>query len=254
MSARCEIDLSPGTIAVPFNGPPRAARSGREALGFFIALAIFSNEGGRNRRFVLGALTGPRDHGKPSALLTIYSCAGKITLIKPDLGTKRVCPSCAARFYDLQKRPIECPKCAFTFEPDALLRQRRPRTPDPAKETATEAKVANAEAAQNDDKKDAEDHADSEDKVIAGKAADDEEQDGGLGMSVSGGDDEDEDDDDEDDEDLVVDLDDDDDELDDELDDDLDDDEEDDTLLEEDEEEEEDVSTIIDADIETDES
>src|SRR6185437_7185589 len=47
---------------------------------------------------------------------------GKHHLIKPDLGTKRVCPSCAARFYDLQKRPIECPKCAFTFEPEMLLK------------------------------------------------------------------------------------------------------------------------------------
>lgn len=52
------------------------------------------------------------------------------TLVKPDLGVKRVCPSCGARFYDLQKRPIECPKCAFTFEPEALLKQRRPRPVD----------------------------------------------------------------------------------------------------------------------------
>lgn len=54
-------------------------------------------------------------------------------LIKPELGTKRVCPSCAARFYDLQKRPIECPKCSFAFEPDLLLKQRRTRTPEEAK-------------------------------------------------------------------------------------------------------------------------
>ena len=51
-------------------------------------------------------------------------------MVKPDLGVKRVCPSCGARFYDLQKRPIECPKCAFTFEPEALLKQRRPRPVD----------------------------------------------------------------------------------------------------------------------------
>ncbi|HEX3429788.1 MAG TPA: TIGR02300 family protein [Rhizomicrobium sp.] len=55
-----------------------------------------------------------------------------MTLVKADLGTKRVCPSCSARFYDLQKRPIECPKCAFTFEPEALYKQRRPR-PEPEK-------------------------------------------------------------------------------------------------------------------------
>src|SRR6266849_6121517 len=58
---------------------------------------------------------------------------GSTSLIKPDLGTKRVCPSCAARFYDLQKRPIECPKCAYTFEPETLLKQRRARVPEPPK-------------------------------------------------------------------------------------------------------------------------
>src|SRR5882757_4694826 len=58
--------------------------------------------------------------------------AGSTSLNKPDLGTKRVCPSCAARFYYLQKRPIECPKCAFAFEPEMLLKQRRTRVPEPA--------------------------------------------------------------------------------------------------------------------------
>src|SRR3974390_134725 len=57
--------------------------------------------------------------------------AGTRTLVKADLGTKRICPSCGARFYDLQKRPIECPKCAFSFEPEALYKQRRPRQPEP---------------------------------------------------------------------------------------------------------------------------
>lgn len=57
--------------------------------------------------------------------------AGTITLVKADLGIKRVCPSCGARFYDLQKRPIECPKCAYSFEPESLYKQRRPRQPEP---------------------------------------------------------------------------------------------------------------------------
>jgi uncharacterized protein (TIGR02300 family) len=56
-----------------------------------------------------------------------------MTLVKADLGTKRVCPSCNARFYDLQKRPIACPKCEFTFDPEALYKQRRPRQPEPEK-------------------------------------------------------------------------------------------------------------------------
>ena len=57
---------------------------------------------------------------------------GKIILVKADLGTKRACPSCAARFYDLTKRPIECPKCGFSYEPEALFKQRRSRVAEPA--------------------------------------------------------------------------------------------------------------------------
>jgi uncharacterized protein (TIGR02300 family) len=35
---------------------------------------------------------------------------------KPELGTKRLCGSCAAKFYDLNKTPITCPKCGTIFE------------------------------------------------------------------------------------------------------------------------------------------
>jgi uncharacterized protein (TIGR02300 family) len=46
---------------------------------------------------------------------------------KAELGTKRICPSCASRFYDLGKRPIVCPKCQTSFEPETLLKPRRQR-------------------------------------------------------------------------------------------------------------------------------
>jgi uncharacterized protein (TIGR02300 family) len=35
---------------------------------------------------------------------------------KPELGTKRLCASCGAKFYDLSKNPIVCPKCSTVFE------------------------------------------------------------------------------------------------------------------------------------------
>jgi uncharacterized protein (TIGR02300 family) len=35
---------------------------------------------------------------------------------KPELGTKRLCPGCGARFYDLSKDPITCPKCSTVVE------------------------------------------------------------------------------------------------------------------------------------------
>ncbi len=42
-------------------------------------------------------------------------------MVKPELGTKRACPSCAARFYDLLKNPIVCPKCGVSFIAAAIL-------------------------------------------------------------------------------------------------------------------------------------
>jgi uncharacterized protein (TIGR02300 family) len=42
-------------------------------------------------------------------------------VVKAELGTKRTCPSCAARFYDLLKNPIACPKCGQTFIAEAIL-------------------------------------------------------------------------------------------------------------------------------------
>jgi uncharacterized protein (TIGR02300 family) len=35
---------------------------------------------------------------------------------KPELGTKRLCAHCGAKFYDLSKNPIVCPKCATVFQ------------------------------------------------------------------------------------------------------------------------------------------
>jgi uncharacterized protein (TIGR02300 family) len=34
---------------------------------------------------------------------------------KPELGTKRLCAECGAKFYDLNKDPITCPKCSTVF-------------------------------------------------------------------------------------------------------------------------------------------
>jgi uncharacterized protein (TIGR02300 family) len=36
-------------------------------------------------------------------------------LAKTDLGTKRLCGNCGAKFYDLSKTPILCPKCETVF-------------------------------------------------------------------------------------------------------------------------------------------
>ena len=36
-------------------------------------------------------------------------------MAKPDFGTKRLCAGCGAKFYDLNKNPIVCPKCETVF-------------------------------------------------------------------------------------------------------------------------------------------
>jgi uncharacterized protein (TIGR02300 family) len=45
-------------------------------------------------------------------------------MVKPELGSKRVCVSCSAKFYDLGKVPAVCPKCG-TQQPAEQPRMRR---------------------------------------------------------------------------------------------------------------------------------
>ncbi|HEY4134422.1 MAG TPA: TIGR02300 family protein [Alphaproteobacteria bacterium] len=46
-------------------------------------------------------------------------------MVKPELGVKRVCGSCGAKFYDLNRDPILCPKCGTVFDVQAALKPRR---------------------------------------------------------------------------------------------------------------------------------
>jgi uncharacterized protein (TIGR02300 family) len=70
---------------------------------------------------------------------------------KPDLGTKRLCGNCAAKFYDLNKDPIVCPKCATVMALAAVAARPRaepvaPRAAAPApKEEVVAPETAEAE-------------------------------------------------------------------------------------------------------------
>jgi uncharacterized protein (TIGR02300 family) len=48
-------------------------------------------------------------------------------LAKPEWGTKRVCLSCGARFYDMHRSPIACPTCGAIFDAETVSRVRRTR-------------------------------------------------------------------------------------------------------------------------------
>jgi uncharacterized protein (TIGR02300 family) len=45
---------------------------------------------------------------------------------KPELGTKRLCTNCGAKFYDLSKDPIVCPKCHTVLELAVVSARARP--------------------------------------------------------------------------------------------------------------------------------
>ncbi len=47
-------------------------------------------------------------------------------MAKPELGTKRLCGNCGAKFYDLSKDPIVCPKCHTVMAPAAISARSRP--------------------------------------------------------------------------------------------------------------------------------
>lgn len=57
---------------------------------------------------------------------------------KAELGTKRICGSCGAKFYDLLKSEIVCPKCAAVFvpPPPTPVRPRRASAYLPPKDVA----------------------------------------------------------------------------------------------------------------------
>jgi uncharacterized protein (TIGR02300 family) len=61
---------------------------------------------------------------------------------KAELGTKRLCASCGAKFYDLNKDPITCPKCSAVFQVAAVAPRGRP---DAVAARAAAAPVAAAE-------------------------------------------------------------------------------------------------------------
>ncbi len=78
-------------------------------------------------------------------------------MAKPEWGTKRLCPGCGAKFYDLGNTPpLTCPKCENEFEPELLLKPRRGRVADAPVEKPKE-EEAEAEEAEEKEAEDAED-------------------------------------------------------------------------------------------------
>ena len=61
-------------------------------------------------------------------------------MIKPEWGTKRTCPKCATRFYDLEKDdPVTCINCGSTWTPEPILKSKQPLPFEQAKPDTKEA-------------------------------------------------------------------------------------------------------------------
>jgi uncharacterized protein (TIGR02300 family) len=92
---------------------------------------------------------------------------------KPEWGTKRICQSCGAKFYDFKKSPVACPSCGTQFDPEAFLKSRRAK---PVKEKEAPKKPAPAPAAAEDDE-DEEIPAEGEEDLVVGDDENDEDND-----------------------------------------------------------------------------
>jgi uncharacterized protein (TIGR02300 family) len=65
-------------------------------------------------------------------------------MVKPEWGSKRTCPKCATRFYDLGKDdPVTCIECGATFVPEPVLKSKQPM---PFEQVSVAAPAATADA------------------------------------------------------------------------------------------------------------
>ena len=99
-------------------------------------------------------------------------------MTKPELGTKRLCASCGARFYDLLHSPITCPKCGTVLATAAVnsSRVRLKATREPEREF--ERPITETSGAQFASPKDANGEADGEEGAgVLPEADDDDDED-----------------------------------------------------------------------------
>ncbi|RMH47005.1 MAG: TIGR02300 family protein [Alphaproteobacteria bacterium] len=89
---------------------------------------------------------------------------------EPEWGVKRLCPSCGARFYDLNHDPATCPECGGSFSIEQLsLKRARPDRVE-AKAPAKPVPVADDE----DDLLDDDEDLDVDDDLLEDDEDDDE--------------------------------------------------------------------------------
>jgi len=105
-------------------------------------------------------------------------------MVKPEWGTKRTCPKCSTRFYDLgAEDPVHCINCGTDFIPEPVLKSKQPLT--------FEAVQTTKEPEKADDDLAADDLAiDEDEEVSADEEVDIDTGDDDLGVETAGEDEE----------------------------------------------------------------
>lgn len=85
-------------------------------------------------------------------------------MVKPEWGTKRTCPKCGERFYDLGKDdPVSCIECGNEWTPEPVLKTKQPI---PFEEEKKDEKKDSDSDLADDDLEDIDDDDDSPDNDV----------------------------------------------------------------------------------------
>ena len=72
-------------------------------------------------------------------------------MVKAEWGTKRTCPKCATRFYDLGKEdPVTCIECGIAWDPEPVLKSKQPLPFDAPKKPVDAPEKEDADLADDD--------------------------------------------------------------------------------------------------------
>ncbi len=72
-------------------------------------------------------------------------------MVKPEWGTKRGCPKCGTRFYDLGKDdPVVCIECGNQWIPEPILKSKQPLPFEAAKEQDDKVKEKDSDLGDED--------------------------------------------------------------------------------------------------------
>ena len=105
-------------------------------------------------------------------------------MVKPEWGTKRTCPKCSTRFYDLGREdPVHCINCDTEWMPEPVLKSKQPLAFEAV------APVAAKEPAQDDELAADDLVVDEDAEVSADEEVDLETGDDDLGVETAGEDD-----------------------------------------------------------------